>query len=87
MMGPLHTEMAALTTLGDWLEDSGWCQALVEAVIASPGTAQSFLHASHVSRTRYVHQVSAISFPSTTVLPKNIYFNLGKEKILTDVRS
>ena len=23
MMGPLHAEMAALKTLGDWLEDSG----------------------------------------------------------------
>ena len=57
MMGPLHTEMAALKTLGNWLEDSGWCQALGEAGIASPGTAQSFLHASHVSRTRYAHQV------------------------------
>ena len=57
MMGPLHTEMAAMKTLGDWFDDSGWCQALVEAGIASPGTAQSFLHASHVSRTRYAHQV------------------------------
>ena len=25
MIGRLHTEMAALKTLGDWLEDSGWC--------------------------------------------------------------
>ena len=31
MMGPLHTEMAALKTLSDWLENSGWCSALVEA--------------------------------------------------------
>ena len=52
MMGPLYTEVATWKTLGDWLEDSGWCLALVEAEIA-----KSFLHASHVSRTRSTHQV------------------------------
>ena len=35
MMDLLHTKMAALKTLGDWLENSGWCSALVEAEIAS----------------------------------------------------
>ena len=58
MTGPLHNETAALKTLGDWLENSGWCSALVEVEIAPSGTgAQSFLHASHVSRTRSAHQV------------------------------
>ena len=60
MMGPLYTEMTALRTLGDWLENSGWCSALVEAEIASSGTAQSFLHTSHVSRTRSTHQVRIV---------------------------
>lgn len=32
---------------------------LVDANVASSGTAQSFLHASHVSKTRYAHQVTA----------------------------
>ena len=58
MMGPLHIEMAALKTIGDWLEGSGWCSAIVEADIASSGTAESFLHASHVTRTRNAHQVN-----------------------------
>ena len=35
MMDLLHTKMAALKTLDDWLENSGWCSALVEAEIAS----------------------------------------------------
>ena len=61
MMGPLHIEMAALKTLGNWLEDSGWCSALVEAGISSPGTVQSFIHASHISRTRSAHQVNNFS--------------------------
>ena len=57
MMGLLHIEMAALKTIGDWLTNSGWCTALVEAKIASSGVSESFLHVSHVSRTRNAHQV------------------------------
>lgn len=53
--------MAALNVIGDWLEDSGWVEALVQAKVASTGTAQSFLKASHVTRTRLAHQVTASS--------------------------
>ena len=57
MMGPLHIKMTALKTIGDWLTNSGWWSALVEAKIASSGVSESFLHASHVSRTKNAHQV------------------------------
>ena len=59
MFGGLHIEMAALKTLGDWLDGSGWAQTLVRADITTPGTAESFLRASHVTRTRRAHQVTA----------------------------
>ncbi|XP_078492496.1 uncharacterized protein LOC144748319 [Ciona intestinalis] len=59
MMGGLHIEMAALKAIGNWLEDSGWTSALIEAGIASSGKADSFIHAAHVSRTRHAHQVTA----------------------------
>jgi len=59
--GGLHIEMAALKTLGDLLDGSGWTGALVQAGIATPGTADSFLKASHVTRTRRAHQVTASS--------------------------
>ena len=61
MFGGLHVEMAALKTLGDWLQDSGWTAAIANANIASPGTAESFLKATHLSRTRHAHQVTACS--------------------------
>ena len=48
--------MAALKTLGDWLKGSGWVQALAQAEITTPGTADSFLKAVHVSRARRAHQ-------------------------------
>ena len=58
MFGGLHIEMAALKTLGDWLKGSGWVQALVHANITTPGIADSFLQAAHVTRTIRAHQVT-----------------------------
>ena len=42
MMGSLHIEMAMMSTIGDWLEDSGWTIALSNAKVNSPGN-QSLL--------------------------------------------
>ena len=61
MFGGLHIELAALKTLGDLLQDSGWTSALIQANIASPCTADSFIKASNISRTRHAHQVTAAS--------------------------
>ena len=52
MFGGLHLEMALWSTLGDLLGSSGWTTALIEAEVASPGVADSFLRASHLTRTR-----------------------------------
>ena len=72
MLGGLHIEMAALNVIGDWLEDSGWVEALVQADVSSPGKAEAFLNASHVKRTRYAHQVTACS----------LYILLEKSRVL-----
>ncbi len=61
MFGGLNIEMAAMKSIGTLLQDSGWTGALVEAGIASPGTADSFLKASSITRTRHVHQITACS--------------------------
>ena len=61
MFGGLHIEMAAFRTISDLLDGSGWTSALVEADVITPGTADSFLKASHLTRTRHVHQVTASS--------------------------
>ena len=49
------------THLGDYLEDSGWTTALIQAGIASSGTADSFLKAAHLTRTRHGHQVCTLA--------------------------
>ncbi len=64
MLGGLHIEMATLKVLGNWLEDSGWTDSLCQAKVASPGTADSFLKATHVTKTRHAHQVTAASLYS-----------------------
>jgi len=59
MFGGLHIEMAALRSLGALLQNSGWTGALVEAGVASSGTAESFLSVASVTRTRQAHQITA----------------------------
>ena len=58
MMGGLHIEMNLLKLLGDWLRGSGQVASLIQADITS-GRAEALLSGSHVTRTRYAHQVTA----------------------------
>jgi len=61
MFGGLHIEMAAFSSIGSLLKGSGWTSVLTDAGVASSGTAESFLTASSVTRTRQAHQVTAAS--------------------------
>lgn len=54
-------DIVYLQVLGDWVDGSGWISALVQANIASTGTADSFISVRHVTKTRNVHQVTAAS--------------------------
>jgi len=72
--------MAALKTMGDWLQGSGWVQALVQAEITSAGTADSFLRASHVSRTRRTHQVTAAALSTLQRQAYDHYLELSDER-------
>lgn len=59
MFGGLHVEMAAFKVLGKWLSGSGWTDVLSNAGVATPGVSDSFLAASHLTRTRRAHQITA----------------------------
>ena len=61
MFGGLHTEMKYWETIGNYLDSSGWTAAIVKAGITTSGTADSFLRCSHLTRTRHMHQVSALA--------------------------
>ena len=58
MFGGLHVEMALWNIIGDYLTGSGWTAVLVEAGVATSGTAESFLTASYHLRTHHAHQVT-----------------------------
>ena len=77
MFGGLHIEMAMWKTYGDYLEASGWTTALTEAGIASSGTADSILKASHLTRTRHAHQVSALALSK---LQQDAFLGMVTEK-------
>lgn len=52
MLGGLHIEMAAFKVLGNWLDGSGWMSIIANAGVTSTGVADSFIKASHLTRTR-----------------------------------
>ena len=70
MLGGLHIEMASFKALGNWLDGSGWTDVLVQAEVAKSGTADSFLKASHITRTRHAHQATAATL---FILQKQAY--------------
>ena len=60
MLGPLHTEMAYLSVLGDWFANSGWTTLSIHnADVTHSGVAQSLLSGHGVVRTKYSHQLTA----------------------------
>ena len=61
MFGGFHIDMEAFKTIGNLLDSSGWTAALVQANVATPGTASSFLCVTYVTRTRRAHQITASS--------------------------
>ena len=67
--------MAVWKTIGDYLSNSGWTAALTQAGIASSGTADSFLHCCHLTRTRRAHQVSAVTLAK---LQEDAFLSTGK---------
>ena len=61
MFGGLHIEMAFLKVIEELLEGTGWTTALADANVATPGTAECFIKAASVTRSRRAHQVTASS--------------------------
>ena len=47
--------------VGHLLEQSGWTHFLVESGIAGEGRSEAYIHASHLKRTRHIHQVTAFA--------------------------
>jgi hypothetical protein len=83
MFGGLHVEQAFLKVNGQWLENSGWTAALVDANVATPGTAESFIKVSSITRTRRAHQVTASTLFILLQRAYKRYANGMTEDVLT----
>eukprot|EP00112_Aurelia_sp_Birch-Aquarium-sp1_P025733 Seg873.8 transcript_id=Seg873.8/GoldUCD/mRNA.D3Y31 product="hypothetical protein" protein_id=Seg873.8/GoldUCD/D3Y31 len=59
ILGGLHIEMAAWKAVGNWLENNGWVEALVQGNVFTAGVADSLIKVSHVARTKQAHQITA----------------------------
>ena len=59
MMGALHIEMCLLSTIGDWLDGSGWVELLVKSNISTPGRIESMIQGKQVKRCRYIQVTCA----------------------------
>ena len=67
--------MAALCSIGSLMQDSGWTAALAEVGITSSGTAESFLSAANVMRTRQAYQITACSLYKLMKIAYNEHCN------------
>ena len=77
MLGGLHIKMTLLKCLGDLLDGSGWTSAISHAQVSSPGTADSFRKASHVTKTAKAHQVTACALDN--LLRQDAHVKVGTE--------
>lgn len=84
-------EMNFWKVVGDLLDESGWTTLLTDSGVATAGRADSYIHASHLKRTRHAHQVTTKALAQ---LENEAYEQLKKEdensstwKIRMDERS
>ena len=83
MFGGLHIEMALWHSVGEFLDGSGWTNALSDAGVATSGTADSFLKASHLTKTRHAHQITLLTLNK---LQKEAWELVEKGRTLISVR-
>ena len=62
MIGGLHLEVGGFGQIGKLLRESGWEKALAQAEVVTSGRANSVIHASHLKRTQFAHEVSVVPF-------------------------
>lgn len=88
MMGGLHIEMNVMKLLGDFLTGSGWTAILVQSEVTTSGRAEAILKGSHVTRSRYVHQVTAAALHLLQVSAFQMYIeSLAQEDQQMDFKS
>lgn len=57
VFGGLHIEMTMMKTIGDYIAESGWTTALLNAEIFTKGKIDNVIHGGQIKQARYAHQV------------------------------
>ena len=73
MLGGLLIGLAVLKAIGSWLLESEWTEAIAQAGITTTGRAESLVTSTHITRTRYVHQVTTSSAEALQELLRKIH--------------
>ena len=89
MFAGLHIKMAALKTMGDWLDGSGWVQALVQAEM-TPGIADSFFHTVHgtqgeLTKSLLLHCISCSTIPMTATVREKLQRQMISSSLKTEI--
>ena len=90
MFDSLHIKMAALKTLEDWVDGSGWLQKLVQPEMTTPGTADSFLRAAPVTtqgkltKSLQLHSISGSTVHMTDTVREKLQRQLISSSLKTE---
>ena len=93
MFGGLHIEMAALKSIGTLLQSIGWTSAIVEADIASSGTAESIcphlvlLEHDKPTRSRLAACTSSLRMPMNITATKLLQMLMQSFRLRPGTRS
>ena len=83
MIGALHTENMLWSVSGDSLCESGWTTVVTNSGVSTSGTAESYIGASHICRTRYVHTVSVAAIYLIQRRAYNEYVDINPGEIMS----
>ena len=61
VIGGLHIEMNVMKLLGGILTGSGWTTNPVQSEVTTSGRPDTILKGCHVTRSRYIHQVTSVA--------------------------
>ena len=82
LLGGLHLEKASFSMLGQLIDNTGWKQVIsIVSNVFTFGKADSFLSCSHITRSRYAHQVTAAALK---ILLLKAYRNSSSESSIND---
>ena len=76
MIGGLHIEMAILSAIVDWVQESGWTAVINTANVTTEGRADNLLRGYDTAQAQWAHQLCALKpiHPSKSHIEEELSF-------------